>query len=381
MHRPATRQTIAYFGGHVALGLMSAVLGPTIPALAAQIGREPEALGVLFAVRSLGYLLASAVVGPIYDRGRGHAILVAALAAIALGLVAIPFAPNRLALIGLLGFLGLAQGTLDVGNNLLLTRVHGARVGPYMTALHCAYGVGALIAPLVVAASGTLMSGYAWLAAAMLPIAAWVAASPGPSPRTPAARAAGTSEAHHARGVLGWMLAWFLLAQGAESGFSGWLFTVATESGLGETEASRLLSGFWATFTGGRLLAILVAARVDPPRLLLAALGLALTSAAALLAFDGHGVLVAASLGLGLALAPVFPVSLAWAAARLELDGSTTGKLFVGASVGSMLVPWLLGHSLVLGPRGPVALVLVDLVLAALVFARLRVSRSAPARG
>jgi MFS transporter, FHS family, Na+ dependent glucose transporter 1 len=386
MHGPA-RQTIAYFGGHVALGLMSAVLGPTLPGLAAQVAEDPEALGILFAVRSLGYLLASMTAGPIYDRRPGHPILVAALLVLAVGLAAVPLAPTRIALIGLLGLLGLAQGVLDVGNNILLTRVHGLRVAPYMSALHGAYGVGALLAPLVIGASGSLGSGYAWLAVAMLPAAGWVLATPSPAlDRTgaePHPRPAREREAPSPgqRRLVALLVLWFLLCVGAEAGFAGWLFTIAQATGLTEADGNGLVSGFWAAFTLGRLLAIVAAVRVRPERLLLGDLVGAIVCVAVLLAVPGPTGLIVGSLGLGLSLASVFPASMSLAAARLRLDGSLTSALFVGASLGSMLVPWALGYTLAYGPSALLWALLADLALAAVVFAGLARSNGATLRG
>lgn len=371
MGAPATRQTIGYFSGHVALGLMSAVLGPTLPALAAQVHADPGSLGVLFAARSLGYLLASLVGGQIYDRVRGHPILTLALVGIAVGLATVPLMPTRLALIGLFGLLGLAQGVLDVGNNMLLARVHGSKVAPYMSALHCAYGVGALLAPLIVGASASMAAGYWALALAMLPVAAVVGLTPSPGLVATPETEASTPRRPDPRLV--WLLVgWFMLCQGAEAGFAGWVFTVAGKAGFDDASATRLVSSFWAAFTLGRLSSIAVAAKLRPQTLLTADLLGALASVLVLVLVPGATAMWIATLTLGLSLASLFPASMSLASQRMPLDGAVTSKLFVGASVGSMLVPWLLGYTFVLGPRGPLWVVLVDLLVAAVVLLVIR---------
>ena len=370
MRGQAAGQTIGYFGGHVALGLMSAVLGPTLPALAAHVGSDPEALGILFAVRSLGYLLASLVSGKLYDRRPGHPVIIAALLAIAAGLAMVPLMPSRLWLIGLLLLLGVAQGVLDVGNNMLITRVHGAKVAPYMNALHCSYGVGALLAPLIVGASSDVTWGYWWLALAMLPIAGWVGTRPGPRARPSRAREPGRTPTHD-RPLVWLLVAWFMLCQGAEAGFGGWLFTMASKFGFADAAANRLVSGFWGAFVFGRLVSIPAAARVRPQTLLTVDLGGAILSVAVLLVVPGELAVWLATLTLGLSLASVFPTTLALAATRMELDGTVTSTLFVGASVGAMLLPWALGYTLAWGPRGPLWIILADLCVAAIVLAGL----------
>ncbi len=49
--------------------------------------------------------------------------------------------------------LGVAQGALDVGGNALLLWTYGSKVGPYMNGLHLFFGIGAFIAPVLVAQS------------------------------------------------------------------------------------------------------------------------------------------------------------------------------------------------------------------------------------
>jgi fucose permease len=55
---------------------------------------------------------------------------------------------------------------------------------------------------------------------------------------------------------------------------------------------------------------------------------------------------------LGLAVAPIFPQLLLVADARLHLRGSTTRWFFVGASAGSITIPWTLGQAFqFIGPQ------------------------------
>jgi FHS family Na+ dependent glucose MFS transporter 1 len=361
--RQAVGQTFGYFGAHVALGLMSAVLGPTLPALAVQVGSAPDALGVLFAARSLGYLLASLVIGPVYDRRMAHPVLIVALLSIAASLAAVPLMPTRAALIGVLLVMGVAQGVLDVGNNMMLMRVHGQSVAPYMSALHCFYGVGALLAPLCVSAAPSLAWGYWSLALAMLPVAVHFALTR--SPRPVASRPTDLEARPTTSSRLLWLLvAFFLLGQGAEAGFAGWIYTVALGTGFSEQAAARLLSSFWAAFTLGRMLSIAAAAYVRPKIILTVDLLGALLSVTWLLLLEGPSATWIGTLALGLSLASLFPATMSLAGERLRLRGAVTSKLFVGASLGSMLVPWGLGYTLTLGPRGPLWIILVDLLLA-----------------
>jgi fucose permease len=201
----------------------------------------------------------------------------------------------------------------------------------------------------------------------MLPISAAVGSAPSPKP--PALESTRSEPIELGVGktrLLGLLVVWFVLFQGAETGFVGWLFTIATETGFRDDAANRLVSSYWAAFTFARLLTIVVATRIRPSTLLGLDLIGAISSLLVLLAVPSETVMWAATLAFGFSVASLFPISMALAAERIPgLDGAITSKLFVGASLGGMLTPWLLGYALELSPRGPLWGVFVALVLAA----------------
>jgi FHS family Na+ dependent glucose MFS transporter 1 len=160
----------------------------------------------------------------------------------------------------------------------------------------------------------------------------------------------------------------FLFCQGAESGFGGWIYVVAGELGFSDAQSAQLLSGFWGAFTIGRVLSIVVATRVAPSLMLTIDLLGAMASVAVLLLARGSAGVWVGSLALGLSLASVFPAALALAGERVRLTGAVTSRLFVGASLGTITVPWLLGLCLQLGPQALLLAILLDLAIAALIF-------------
>jgi FHS family Na+ dependent glucose MFS transporter 1 len=363
-------QTAGYFGGHIVLGLVSASLGPTLPWLAAKLASEPEALGLLFTARGVGYLLGSLACGRLYDRRPAHPLLITAILMLAACMATVPFLPSRAALLGIMLIIGGAQGLLDVGNNTTLVRVHGATVAPFMNALHCFYGVGAMISPVIVAAAGGLDSAYWILAMSLLPAAGWLAMCASPIVSKPPTNPATHDEPDPTatEKVLGAFVVLFLFCQGAESGFGGWIYVIAGDRGFSEGDAAKLLSSFWATFTIGRVLAIGIATRVRPKWMLTIDLFGALVCTTVLLTVPGPTGLWLGTLGLGLSLASVFPAALALAGEYLPLTGTVTSRIFVGASVGTITMPWLIGESFVLGGQAPILAVLLNLACATAVF-------------
>jgi FHS family Na+ dependent glucose MFS transporter 1 len=357
-------QTGGYFAGHVVLGLVSASLGPTLPALAGQLACVPEQLGSLFTARGLGYLIGALASGRAYDRRPAHPLLVLAIAGLAACMSLVPLMSSREALLLLMLVLGGAQGLLDVGNNTMLVRVHGERVAPYMNALHGAYGVGAIVSPFVIDAAGTLGWAYASLALASLPVAVWFSLIASPAATAAPAAASHDRPMDHRSVRLLWFVLLFAFCQGVESGFSGWLFVLAQQLGFSESAAARLLSGFWAAFTGGRMLGVVIATRVRPKHMLAADFMGAVVGVVVVLSVTNPIGLWAGSLLLGLALASVFPASMALAGESLALTGAVTRWIFVGASLGTITMPWLIGLSFGLGPLAPLSLVLVNLACA-----------------
>src|SRR5262247_2726367 len=351
------RKTILYSLAFIALGLGSGSLGPTLPALAAQTISEMKQISNLFIARSFGTLIGSWMIGRFYDRMAGHPLLASSLLAAAAALALVPSTPKLPTLFALLAFLGVALASINVGGNALLVMVHGERVTPFISALHCAFGLGGSLAPALVAQFGRRADGlhltYWLLALAIVPVALLTFLSPSPSLREH--RSLGSTA-----GAPTLMIALFVvlafLQIGAEATAMGWYFSYATERGMSKQAAGYLNWGFLTAFTVGRLATIWM--------LVLAPAPFALWFVA---------------IGLGLAVAPVFPNVFGLAERTLGLSGKITGFFLVGSSAGSMFGPWLTGQFF--KSHGPqvMALVVALNLFGALATVALLISRPARA--
>jgi fucose permease len=371
-------RTAAYYAAFVAFGLTGSALGPTLPRLVEQAGARPSATGSLLAAHSVGFLVGSLGGARLFDRVNGHTVMAGSLILMAVGLALAPLAPTLWLLAFVLVALGAAECTLDAGANTLLVQTHGARTGPYMNGLHFFYGVGAFLAPLIVARAARPGEGVGlafWLLALLvLPTAAPFFKLSPPAPR--ADDDDGASEPRRARSpALVFLLAAFLfLYLGAEVGFSGWIYTYAVTLKLsGHEGAAYLTSAFWGALTVGRLLAVPLAARLGPRAMLAIDLAGCLVSIGVIvLGSSSFVALFAGTLGLGLSMASIFPATF-WLAGRgVGLDGRTTGWLLVGASCGAILVPWFAGLIFdAAGARAVMLVVMLDLLAATAIFAPL----------
>ncbi len=371
-HQRVIQSTIGYFAAFISLGLVSASLGPTLPTLAENTNSLLSQISILFTARSLGYLLGSFVSGQVYDRVSGHPVMVGLLLLLSISLALVPLIPTLWLLALLLLLIGFSEGMVDVGGNTLLVWVHRGKVGPFMNGLHFFFGVGAFLAPLIIAqtmlATGTIRWPYWIVALLMLPGTIWLARAKSPERQL----VPETEQGNTANALLVFLSALFLFMYvGAEISFGGWIYTYALKLGVAtETAAAYLTSGFWGALTAGRLLAIPIAARVRPSRMLLADLLGCIVSVGLILLFPTSSAAVwIGTLGLGFSMASVFPTTLSFAERRMTITGKITSFFFIGASTGGMLLPWLIGQLFErIGPQVTMIAIFTNLMLALVVF-------------
>ncbi len=363
-----TWNTVGYYAAFLILGMAAAVIGPTLGRLAEQTQTSLSLFSFIFVARSAGYLIGSLVGGHLYDRLPGHWVVAADLAVTVAMLALAPLVTWFWLLLVVLFLLGIATGALDVGGNTLLVWVHREKIGPFMNGLHFFFGLGAFIAPVILAQaivwSGGIRWGYWILALLALPVLLGVASQPSPAP---IAEKGKTQGGRVNRLLVILMVLFFFFYSGAEIAVGGWIASYTQAMGLAdEVNAAYLTSFFWGALTIGRLLAIPITARLRPRTVLLIDLVGCLASMALMAAFL-HSLLAvqAGALGIGLSMASVFPTMITFAGNRMVITGQITSFFFVGASFGGMFLPWLIGRLFEpLGPRVTVISILIDLLLA-----------------
>jgi FHS family Na+ dependent glucose MFS transporter 1 len=216
-----------------------------------------------------------------------------------------------------------------------------------MNALHFFFGIGALLAPVIIGQVASFGGSITWafviLAILILPVAAWLIRLPSPPVRTADSE---TDAEELPYGLVGLIALFYFLYVGAEVSYGGWIFTYATTKNLmGESAAYYLTAVFWGSFTMGRLLSIPLGVQFSPRHLLNGALLAGSLSIALILAWPNSlASLWMGTVGIGLAMAPVFPVMLAFLERRMVISGQITGWFFLGGSLGAMALPWLIGQ-------------------------------------
>lgn len=340
----------------MALGTVTAALGPALPFLADRTGVGIEVASGLFSAKAFGFLVGSFVAGRFLERVQAHGLLQISLAAAALAMLAVPLSPDFGVVLAFLFVAGLFVGTVDVGANILIVWQMKDRVAPFLTGLHFVWGLGALLAPIIVVQlnhrTGSLWAPFAVIAAMTALCIAWYLRLPMPPPLH--ARHAVTAPL--ATRPLVTLMAMLFLAGIMELSLAGFIFTYVYEGGLGnEQQAGWVNSSFYAALTGTRLILAFLLLKFSNRTLLGWALALVIGSCVGVallpkvLSVVWIGVAVC-----GVGQAAMFPLTLSIAPQYLPAQGRVTAFMFLGASIGFVSMPWVIGRlfeSSFLGPE------------------------------
>lgn len=360
--------TLTYYATFIVLGMTQAIIGPALPWLARNTTSRLDQISVIFIASSFGYMAGSQIGGWTYDRIHGHRIQALALLVISLCLSFVPILHSLWVLVAILFLLGIFQGTLDTGGNTLLTWTHGEKLGPFMNGLHFFFGVGSFLAPLIFArivlATSNIHWAYWFIALLALPVSAWLWFLPSPQIRR---RTTAVSVGRSINGLFLLIVLFFVFTVGLELGFGNWIYTFSNQIQLtNETSAAYLTSAFWGALSVGRLLGIGISSRYSTRLILLTdmtgcliAFAILFVWPSSLLALWGGTILM------GLSIASVFATGMAFAEQRLSLSGVLTGWILVGAGIGGMVMPWLIGQLFEhIGPRVTMPVLLTNNLIA-----------------
>jgi MFS transporter, FHS family, Na+ dependent glucose transporter 1 len=357
--------TIAYYLSFIILGLTTAASGPSLLKLTEHTSSTLDRISLIFVFGSLGYLIGSFLGGRAFDRLSGHKLMALTMLIVSIASVLIPISRSLEILLFAMFLSGIASGILDVGCNTLIVWTHGEKAGPFLNGLHFFFGVGSLIAPLLLAQVLLKTGDIHWLywtfSIACLPIMIWLWFLP--EPEHARTEEGGNFTFPIMPVVLVMIL--FILYVGLELGFANWIYTYALTLEL-ETiiTAAYLTSAFWGSFTAGRLLGVWISTRLRSKTILfMDIIGCAISIIVIMLWKDSSFALWVGTIGLGLSMASIFPTFIMLAGEQMQITGTITGWFLVGSGAGSMLMPWIIGQVFVLtGPKAMTTVLLTALI-------------------
>ena len=366
----AVARTFNYYFLFICLGLAVGISGPTLPALADQTGIPVGQMGYMFMLSAIGYTLGTLLGGRVFDRVRGHPVLGISQLISASLIFFIPLTPWFWFLLAIVFSKGLSDGMLNTGANTLLVWTHREKAGPFMNALHFFFGLGAFLSPFFVAQLTGFPGGYRW--------AYWIVAGIGilvglkllflpdsPKPaHTHTDENGAPTKVFYPLIIAAALYLFFYV--GAEITYGGWIYTYATTLNISSAAgAAYITSGFWLSFTIGRLVSIPVATRFTPSQVIPAALLGCLAILGLVVVLPGSNTLLwIVTLILGFCMAPIWPMGFTLAGQSLKLTSRLSSFILMGDSFGGMVLPWLVGQVIDLtGAQSMVLLVLGSMFL------------------
>jgi len=355
---PSRWPIVASFVTMFLVGVMIALLGPSLPGIAGQTHSDLAQVGVLFTLFAAGSLSATLLMGRLADQPIRHVCLVGGLL-LAGTMVWLTSFSQTLAWAGVAMLLaGFGMSCSGVPPTVIISETYGRRAPSAINALYMVSAIGSFLAPLAVGLAIGRGSDYTLVfrllgTLQILAAGLWAISRP-PRPLRHAGASPAPLVLHKLIPLL--ILALFvMLYVGAEQAIGGWLFVYSGQAaGLSAAGAGAATALFWLALILGRLMVMPVLARVSTTRLLAGCVFLGGAGIGMMLLAPWATAWLWAGIALtGLAFGPVFPTTVATGTQTVPRRMGLASSLLVAASsVGAMILPWA-GGALI--PRWGVA--------------------------
>jgi MFS transporter, FHS family, glucose/mannose:H+ symporter len=332
-------------------GMTAAMLGTILPELSERFRLSPAQNGIIAFAQALGLMLASLGVGPLVDTEGDKVALVIGLFCIVATLFALPRAGGFRSIIFLLCLLGVGGGVVVTGANAMVSGVSQAHRATALNLVNLFFGLGAFATPFISANLFKkdwvrLCNAVAVLAVVTLAVQIFT--------QMPAPAGSSGFALAQAGPVLGKPLLLLLglllfLYVSCEVGVWNWLPRHLIAQGIPESRALNILSlGFALGLLLGRVGASSILLRVPAAQVtLVASVAIAITTFL-MLRTKRSAVAAALAFLAGLAMAPVFPTTLAIVGGAFpRMSGTAIGLVitcgWAGLAVSSRMIGAIAG--------------------------------------
>src|SRR5579872_1258090 len=359
-------------------GMLAAMLGTILPDLSARVKLTPAQNGTIALAQAIGLIIASVAVGPLIDYEGKKIGLVLGLVLITIGLFLLPNSKGYGTIIGSLFLLGIGGGIIVTGANALVSDISPEHRGTTLNLLNLFFGLGGLATPFI---SANLLKRNSFRLCYTVAVLSGLTlvfhiVTPMPAPAGGAPQLFAGASQLIGSGVL-WMLAALLfLYVSCEVGVWNWLVRHLVAQGIPEARALNVLSlGFALGLLIGRVVVSRVLITVAPINVTLAASVLmAVFTFLMLQSRSANAAWILVFLA-GIAMAPVFPTTLAVVADNFKVMTATAQGIaiscgWIGLAVSSRIIgsvagddPRRLKKALLLLPGMAVVMVVINLIL------------------
>ena len=338
----------ALFAGFVISGMTATILGPSLPTFIARWALDDTQAGLFFTAQFtgslLGVLLSSAILSV---RGYRDA-LVLGFVLIAAGVTGLNSVSHYIALLST-GLYGFGFGLAIPATNLCIAEISGVRRAAALNLVNMAWGIGAIVCPLLLlaglranhfnAALLSIAGGALFLSIFFVSMKFESLSAKSPD-AAPAEQKITSPHPIHVPVALALL---FYLYIGTENGVSGWAAEQAHRVGTGNASAVMPMF-FWAGLLSGRGISALILTSAKESWLVITGLALsALGTMCLLLAATRSQVILGVVLA-GFGLASVYPIFISWLSKWYgERARRLGGVMFSLAALGGATMPWMVG--------------------------------------
>jgi fucose permease len=359
--------------GILVYGMIAAMLGTIMPTFRLTDDQNGQ---IAFA-QAIGLVIASLSAGPLIDNKGKKVAMILALALIAAALFALPSTGGDYTLIRICLFVqGFGGGVLVTAANALASDIDESKRASTLNFLNLFFGLGGLATPFI---AGNLLNGDAvrlcYLTAALTAatlLVNIVSPIPGPSGE----RGFKLSEAGSlvSSPALGLLAVFLFLYVACEVGVWNWLVKLLIERGVEERSALNILSlGFALGLLIGRVVVSRILMKIPPATVTLGSAGLMVVTTYLMLQTSSTEMAAVVVFCAGLAMAPVFPTTLAIVGDTFRRGTATAMGIvitfgWIGLAISSPIIGGIaasssLNSALMLLPAASVLMVLVNLAL------------------
>ena len=327
------------------MGIALSLLGPSVSYLEDHLGVSAGVVGILFAVIAASNFFGALVGGRWVTGWGGHVVLRIGVIAFSVGVLFIALASTYVyAVIGAV-LIGSATGMTDASMNIMVVWARAGKSGPALNAMHLLFGVGALLAPLIVDRAISFTD-HLWPVSIVVGFFALISV-------VILGRRESPFEPEHAPDfhrpelptkVVAHVAIFFLLYVGGEVGFSGWIHTYAEDQGMSGSNPAFVTALFWASFALARLVAIPLSKILKPLTIVGWACALSLVGLIIMIVGDTSTFSIWCGAALfGFASGPQYPTMIAMVDEKLSLSAQATAWIVGAAAIGGLIVPVSIG--------------------------------------
>jgi fucose permease len=295
-------------------GMIAAMLGTILPELSDRFHLSPRQNGTIAFAQALGLIIASVGVGPLLDNEGKKLGLILGLAFISIALFSLPRAPGFRAILVAMFLLGVGGGIVVTGANALVSDVSQAHRAIALNLVNLFFGLGGLATPFIAAnlfARNWLRLCYTIASLTVFTLAI-EAATKMPAPAGAERFVLAQAAPALARPLLFLLGLFLFLYVSCEVGIWNWLPRHLIAQGIPESRALNILSlGFALGLLIGRVGISPILIRVPAITVMLAASAAMAVTTFLMLRTNGPAAAAVLVFLAGLAMAPVFPTTLA----------------------------------------------------------------------